>query len=82
MIDQDVEMKMSALTAKEFSSARAGFEMRNTRRSRRIRQGSFMLAVAVAVGLAVTACTGGASLDIPIGPVDHACPVENSCAHR
>jgi hypothetical protein len=80
MIDQDVEMKMSALTAKKFSSARAGFEMRNTMRSRRIRQGSFMLAIAV--GLAVTACTGGSGLDIPIGPVDHACPVENSCAHR
>jgi hypothetical protein len=78
MINQDVEMKMSALTAKEFSLARAGFEMRNTTRSTRIRQGSFMLAV----GLAVTACTGGAGLDIPIGPVDHACPVENSCAHR
>jgi len=76
MIDQDVEMKMSALTAKRFFSARAG----NTMRSRRMQQGSFMLAVAIV--LAVTACAGGAGLNIPIGPVDHACPVENSCAHR
>jgi hypothetical protein len=51
-------------------------EMKHTRRSRASRQGSFVLAIAAA--LAVPACTG---LDIPIGPVDHSCPVENSCQH-
>jgi hypothetical protein len=54
-------------------------EMTNTMRSSVKRQGSFVLAIAAA--LAVAACTGGAGLDIPIGPVDHSCPVENSCQH-
>ncbi len=69
---------MSALTVLKFSPARAGAtsEMRTTRRSRRIWRGSLMLAVAAA--LAVAACTGGAGLDIPIGPVEHSCPA-NSC---
>jgi hypothetical protein len=40
-------------------------------RSRSLRPGSFALAVAVA--LAVAGCTGGAGLDIPVGPVDHSC---------
>jgi hypothetical protein len=64
---------MSALPAMKFSPACAGaaFKSRNTTRSTRLRQGSFVLAVAVA--LAVTACTGGAGLDIPVGPVDHSC---------
>jgi hypothetical protein len=47
------------------------FAMKNTTRSRPIRQASFALAVAVA--LAVAACTGGAGLDMPMGPVDHGC---------
>ena len=65
---------MSALPALKFSPAHAGatFEVRNTTRSRRIWQGSFVLAVALV--LAAAACTGGAGLDIPIGPVDHSCP--------
>jgi hypothetical protein len=29
------------------------------------------------VALAAAACG-----DIPIGPVDHSCPVENSCEHK
>ena len=45
--------------------------MKNTTRLRPIRQASFVLAVAVA--LAVAACTGGAGLDMPMGPVDHSC---------
>jgi hypothetical protein len=64
-----MEMKMSASPATIFSSARA--EDKNTTRSRLIRQGSFVLAVAAA--LAVAACTGGAGLDTPMGPVDHGC---------
>jgi hypothetical protein len=45
----------------------------------KIRQGSFVLAVA----LAAAARTNGAGLDIPIGPVDHSCPNGNSCGgHR
>jgi hypothetical protein len=48
--------------------------------SRRMRHGSFVLALLVALG--VTGCTGGAGLDVPIGPVDHSCPVANSCEHR
>ncbi len=68
-------LKMSAWPAMKFSPTHAGdFEMKNTTRSRSIRQGSFVLAVA----LAVAACTGGAGLDIPIGPVEHSCPA-NSC---
>lgn len=40
-----------------------------------------VLALAVAFPLAVAACTGGAGLDVPIGPVDHSCP--DSCGgHR
>lgn len=45
-----------------------------------LRPGSFILALLVALG--VTACTGGVGLDVPIGPVDHSCPVVNSCEHR
>ncbi len=69
---------MSAWPAMKSSATHAGvaFEMKNATRPRSIRQGSFVLAVAVA--LAVAACTGGAGLDIPIGPVEHSCPA-NSC---
>jgi hypothetical protein len=59
--------------------AEAASEMKNTTWSSVKRQGSFVLVVAAA--LAVAACTGGAGLDIPVGPVDHSCPVENSCQH-
>jgi hypothetical protein len=45
--------------------------MKSTMRSRPIQQASFVLAVALA--LAVAACTGGAGLDIPMGAVDHGC---------
>ena len=57
----------------KFVPARGGNnpETKNTTRSRLIRQGSFVLAVAAA--LAVAACTGGAGLDTPMGPVDHGC---------
>jgi hypothetical protein len=48
--------------------------------SRPMRRGSFVLALLLALG--VTACTGGAGLDVPIGPVDHSCPVVNSCEHK
>jgi hypothetical protein len=50
------------------------------RQAGRLRQGSFVLALLATLG--VSACTGGAGLDVPIGPVDHSCPVENSCGHR
>ena len=57
----------------KFVPARGGNnpETKNTTRSRLIRQGSFVLAVAAA--LAVAACTGGAGLDTRMGPVDHGC---------
>ncbi len=63
---------MSASVATTFSPAHGGdvSETKNTTRGP-IRQGSFLLAVAAA--LAVAACTGGAGLDIPSGPVDHSC---------
>ena len=48
--------------------------------SRRRRHGSLVLALLVVLG--VTGCTGGAGLDVPVGPVDHSCPVANSCEHR
>ena len=69
---------MSELPAMTFSPAHAETisEMKNTMPSRVKRQGSFVLVVAAA--LAVAACTGGAGLDIPIGPVDHSCHVNNS----
>ncbi len=72
---------MSVLPAMTLSPPHAGAtcKMKNTRWSRVKRQGSFVLAVAAA--LAVAACTGGGGLDIPIGPVDHSCHIENSCQH-
>ena len=72
---------MSVSPEMTFSPAHAepASEMKNTTRSRVKREGSFVLAIAAA--LTVTACTGGAGLDIPIGPVDHSCPVKNSCQH-
>jgi hypothetical protein len=54
----------------------AQIEMKNTMPSRVKRQGSFILVIAAA--LAVAACTGRAGVDIPIGPVDHSCHVNNS----
>jgi hypothetical protein len=64
-----------------FSSVYAaiGPEMKETTRPRAKWWGS--LALAVAAALTATACTGGAGLDVPIGPVDHSCPVVNSCQH-
>jgi hypothetical protein len=66
---------MPELPAMTFSPAHAEItsEMKNTMPSRVKRQRSFVLVVAAA--LAVAACTGG---DIPIGPVDHSCHVNNS----
>ena len=57
----------------KFVPARGGNnpETKNTTRSRLIRQGPFVLTVAAV--LAVAACTGGAGLDTPMGPVDHGC---------
>jgi hypothetical protein len=47
----------------------------------RLRRLSHVLAIAAA--LTVAACTGGAGLDMQIGPVDHSCPNNNSCGgHR
>jgi hypothetical protein len=70
-------MKISALPATFFTHAGATFEMKNATRSRTIRYGSFVLAVAAT--LAVAACTGGAGVQVPMGPVDHSCPNGNSC---
>ena len=63
---------MSALPNPNFSSAQTEdrFETSETR-SRWRRQGIFILAVALP--LAVAACTGGAGLDTRMGPVDHGC---------
>jgi hypothetical protein len=58
----------------------AAFATKRARLSRSRRRGSFVLALLVALG--VTACTGGAGLDVPIGPVDHSCPVAYSCEHK
>jgi hypothetical protein len=73
---------MSVLPGMTFPPARAEpiAEMKSTTPSRVKRRGFFVLAVAAA--MTVAACTGGAGLDIPIGPVDHSCPVANSCEHR
>ena len=61
---------MSALPTLNFSSAQtADCSATNAPRSRWMRPG--ILILAVAVPLAVGACTGGAGLDI--GPVDHSC---------
>jgi hypothetical protein len=70
---------MSAWPATKSSPAHAGtaYAMAKPTRWRPIRQGAVILAVGAA--LAVAACTGGAGLDIPIGPVDHSCPHGNSC---
>jgi hypothetical protein len=40
-----------------------------------------VLALVVAVAFMAAACAGGAGLDVAIGPVDHSCPVVNSCQH-
>jgi hypothetical protein len=78
--EMEMKMKMSASSpAMNFSPAHVGdvSETKNTTRSRPIRQGSYVLAVAAA--LAAAACTGGAGLDTPTGPVDHSCPHGISC---
>jgi hypothetical protein len=72
---------MSVLPTSSFSPPQAGnnFGTKDATRSKGIRQGVFVLAVALP--MAVAACTGGAGLDVPIGPVDHSCP--DSCGgHR
>ena len=72
---------MSVLPISSFSPPQAGdsFGTKNTTWSKAMRQGAFVLAVALP--LAMAACTGGGGLDIPIGPVDHSCP--DSCGgHR
>ncbi len=68
---------MSALPIAILPPPQAGdsFRTKITTRPRWMRQGSFVLAVAFP--LAMAACTGGAGLDVPIGPVDHSCP--DSC---
>jgi hypothetical protein len=69
-INHDMEIKMIALPTLNFSSAQAADRSAaNAARSRWVRPG--ILILAVAVPLAVAACTGGAGLDI--GPVDHSC---------
>jgi len=40
-----------------------------------------VLAFVVAVAFMAAACAGGAGLDVAFGPVDHSCPVANSCQH-
>jgi hypothetical protein len=71
-INRNMETKMSALPTLNFSSAQAAARSAMSAvRSRRMRPG--ILILAVALPLAVTACTGGAGLDI--GPVDHSCHV-------
>jgi hypothetical protein len=81
MINQDMETEMPAPPTMESSAPHAAATSKNTMWSRPIRQGSFVLAVAVT--LVVTACADGAGLDIPIGPVDHSCHNGNSCGgHR
>src|SRR6266481_1133889 len=70
----DMEMKMSASSPFPiFSSTPVGEipEKTSATRSRRIRQGSLMLAATLA--LATAACTGGAGLDVPLQSVDHGC---------
>jgi predicted small secreted protein len=69
---------MLELSATTFSPAHAETtsEMKNTMPSKVKRQRYFVLVVAAA--LVVAACTGGAGVDIPIGPVDHSCHVNNS----
>ncbi len=64
---------MSASPAEKLSPAQIGdsSDTKNATPSRPMRQRSFVLAVAFA--LAVAACAGGVSLDIPIGPVNHDC---------
>ncbi len=73
---------MSASRATTFSPARiagvseagvseTGVSETESPTRRPLRQGSFVLAVAAA--LAVAGCTGGAGLDVPVGPVDHGC---------
>lgn len=54
--------------------AEADSGMKDTTRPRTRRRGSFVLAIAA--GAALASCSG-----ITIGPVDHSCPVVNSCQH-
>jgi hypothetical protein len=75
-LDGVMAMNVEPATEKFLDATGSTFAMKNTTRSRSIRQASFVLAVGVA--LAVAACTGGAGLDVPIGPVDHSCGGEPS----
>ena len=69
---------MFELSATTFSPAPAETtsEMKNTMPSKVKRRRYFVLVVAAA--LVVAACAGGAGVDIPIGPVDHSCHINNS----
>jgi hypothetical protein len=63
---------MSALPTLNFSPTQnADRSAAYAARLRWMRPGLFILTVAAP--LAVAACTGGAGLDVPIGPVDHSC---------
>jgi hypothetical protein len=65
------------------SAAPTGAACKTTSPTRSRPIGRLSHGLAIAAALALAACAGGAGLDIPIGPVDHSCPVENSCgSHR
>jgi hypothetical protein len=68
---------MHGLPSMMLSSMRAetASELKEVR-SRAKRRSPLVLAIAAV--LTAPACSG---LDIPIGPVDHSCPVVNSCQH-
>jgi hypothetical protein len=76
LIDRDKETDMPLAPTVTFSPicVKATPEMKNAARLRTKRHGSFVLAVAAVLALA--ACG-----NITITPVDHSCPVENSCQH-
>jgi hypothetical protein len=72
-------MSIFLTTASLPSPAAATLEVERAIRWQTKRRRSFALVLAAA--LTAVACTGGAGLDVPIGPVDHSCPVANSCQH-
>jgi hypothetical protein len=72
-VTQDMETGMSVSLPMALSPIRAEATLKTTAPSSS-RRG--ILALAVAAGMAVAACG-----DIVIGPVDHSCPVVNSCQH-
>jgi hypothetical protein len=75
-----MEITMSLSDRQNAVSRESAAVPTNGRSAPALRRGSFVLALLVALG--VTARTGGAGLDVAIGPVDHSCPVANSCEHR